>query len=103
MRTMEPREKGRFEKHMKVAHFLLGLGSVGGDQREWVRFQDSIAHPKKRRRMEVSKSHGSVLASGCARAAARTASASQVGSPRRQRELELARGISPLGLVRRER
>ena len=33
MRTMEPREKGRFEKHMKVAHFLLGLGSVGGDQR----------------------------------------------------------------------
>ena len=53
--------------------------------------------------MEVSKSHGSVLASGCARAAARTASASQVGSPRRQRELELARGISPLGLVRRER
>jgi hypothetical protein len=36
MRTMEPREKGRFEKHMKVAYFLLGSGTVGGDQRDWV-------------------------------------------------------------------
>jgi hypothetical protein len=45
MRTMEPREKGRFEKDMKVAYFLLGSGTVGGIQRDLVGFQDCLAHP----------------------------------------------------------
>jgi hypothetical protein len=39
MRTMDPREKVRFENNMKVAYFLLGSGTVGGDQRDWVGFQ----------------------------------------------------------------
>jgi len=29
MRTMEPREKARFERDMKVAYFLLGSGTDG--------------------------------------------------------------------------
>ena len=62
MRTMEPREKARFAKDMKVAYFLLGSGTVDGDQRDWVGFQDCLAHPKKKRWMEVSKFHGSELA-----------------------------------------
>ncbi len=31
MRTMEPREKGWFKTGTKVAYFLLGSGTVGGD------------------------------------------------------------------------
>lgn len=62
MRTMEPREKARFEKDMNVAYFLLGSGTVGGDKKDWVGFQDCLAHPEKRRWTEVRQFHGSELA-----------------------------------------
>jgi hypothetical protein len=62
MRTMEPREKVRFEKDMKVAYFLFGSGTVGGNQWDCVGFQYCLARPKKKRWMEVRQFHGSVLA-----------------------------------------
>lgn len=62
VRTMDPREKGLFKKDTKVAYFLLGSGSVGGDQQDRVGFQDCLAHPKKRRWMEVRQFHGWELA-----------------------------------------
>ena len=47
MRTMEPREKARFEKEMKVAYFLLGSGTIGGDQRNcWVSKTVSLTQRK---------------------------------------------------------